>query len=81
MNLRSDEKLLLEQNASLRFAFFLDVTSCELVNSNVSMNLHASSSGSVHSAVTLLVLLGPEDEVINIVRNVVKYEQIDTAYH
>jgi hypothetical protein len=39
----------------------------------------SSLSGSTIPTVTLLALLGPEDEVIKIVRNVARYEQIDKA--
>jgi len=41
----------------------------------------SSFSGSTIAAVTPLVSLGPEDEVIKIVRNVTRYEQIDKALH
>jgi hypothetical protein len=40
-----------------------------------------SFSGSTIPAVTLLVLLGPEDEVIKIIRNVARYEQFDKVLH
>jgi hypothetical protein len=41
----------------------------------------SSFSEATVPAVPLLALLGPEDEVIKIIRNVARYEQIDKALH